>query len=119
MPETGRILLFSPRGETPRLRFVAQTLFRDFAGLHIDITTSEELFLNSDDVRIVYGDQVIPGVPSVPAVNLLFETGIATGKPHFATRNGMPVLCPRESENAIVPFDIFAASFWFLSRYEE
>jgi hypothetical protein len=119
MPEPGRILIYSPRGASPRLGYIVQTLFGDFAGLDAVVTTSREEFLGADMVKVAYGHIDNQGVPSIPAAGLLFETGINSDKPDFVMHKGMPVLFPFEHEGNLIPFDIFAASFWLLSRYEE
>jgi hypothetical protein len=119
MAQPCRILLFSPHGRSPRLEYIVQTLFREFAGLDPAITTSEEEFRQFAEAKIGYGG-VPDGInPFIPACGLLFETGTEAARPYFEDKGGMQVLFPTALTDAFIPFDLFAASFWLLSRYEE
>lgn len=107
-----RLLIYTTR-VTGRLQYIVQTLFGGSAGL----TESKEKFVSSDTARINYSSEIFPGqmVQIVPH-GLLHETGI----------HAYIITCDRWGDHKIffptpgsIPFDLFAAAFYLLSRYEE
>ena len=67
---------------------------------------------------LVYGGKPIPNIPYLSAHPLITEDFIREIQPDVSNWNGIPCFFP-SSEDSIIPFDIFSASFWLVSRYEE
>ena len=118
---------------TPRLRyiveFVSKELFDDPAA--ISITTDKPAFIAAGGARINYSEEEIEeeeiekeeseegeseGCLTIRPTGLLSETGIHAVTVRCVTTAGQTILFPTPGE---FPFDIFSASFYLLSRYEE
>ena len=102
---------------SPRLTYVLDWLMKErlHTGCVIvhDISQTEGL-----PFFISYG-AVLPGAMCIPAHGLLWELGkeppeIRTGKWH-----SLPTIFATDEPNYTLPFDLFSAIFFLLSRYEE
>src|SRR5690606_21891347 len=71
--------------------------------------------LNAD---IVYGI-IQEGKISIPDGGLIFESGLSPIIPSWGDWKGLPVIFASSSADNSIPFDLFAAVFYCLSRYEE
>jgi len=77
---------------------------------------------NPDDVAalpffISYG-RVFPNAMSIPDRNLLWEHGISERRADSGTWEDLPVFFPGAAGYSL-PFDLFSALFYLISRYEE
>lgn len=105
------LTIFSPH-ISPRLRYIVAALFKESATL----TDHAEAYLSSQGPCINYSDQSIDkGIQIVPAT-LLHETSIREQDIRMSNWQGLPVFFAGPGQ---LPFDIFSASFYLLSRYEE
>ena len=91
-------------------------------GVDFEITIDSEEFKNFEGVKINYSDADIHSAQEVPAFNiqgnsLLFDEIIIRQEIICFDVNGMKVFF--RTHNSDLPFDIFAASFYLLTRYEE
>lgn len=94
------------------------TLLVHVMGLTYELTTNEQVYNSSDQPKINYSNKNLSdGVHIVPHV-ILFEYGI---KDYFIEVNQHEHYLKYFFKNGKgdVPFDLFAAAFWLLSRYEE
>ena len=108
--------------ETPpgtRLRYAAGALFSTLKGCRVSFTDSCHQITESKGIRLAYGSSPSPEIPVIPAAGLLSETGVNNLKPQLNYYEEVPVLYHMESTGTLIPFDIFSATFWLLSRYEE
>lgn len=89
---------------------------RELCGRPFRLTTDKQELLNTKDVCINYSEEKIEGnIYHISPHTLLFEQEIKTQEILF-TQNELPFFFPTSGDH---PFDIFAASFYLLSRYEE
>jgi hypothetical protein len=102
--------------DSPRLRYIAGIILGDILGLTWEFTTDRRK-LRSHYV-INYSSCDIDGSFRLVPDCLLFETGLRSREITMNTWNGLPVFFDSK-EGTDFPFDIFAASFWLVSRYEE
>ena len=86
-------------------------------GLAHELTTDEAIFSNYEGVKINYSLQSMETGYQLEAVNLLFENSITTQQTDFFFYNSNMAFF--KTSNGQFAFDIFAASFYLLSRYEE
>jgi hypothetical protein len=100
----------------PRLRYIAGIIFGDILGLPWEIVTDKRK-LGKHPV-INYSGENISGCFKISPDELLFETGIQSRELSVSEWNGLPVFFLTNSASDL-PFDIFAASFFLISRYEE
>jgi hypothetical protein len=103
------------KGNVSRLRYIAGIILGDILGLSWEIVNDRRK-LGKHPV-INYSDEEIPGAFRIIPFTLLFETGINPQEIFIGEWKGLPVFFQEHS--ADLPFDIFAASFYIVSRYEE
>ncbi len=103
---------------TPRLQYVCDFIFRDQLGLEIAFTHNLDSFKASNLPKIYYGNKRIQNGIYIPSVSLLFETGIFTQELKQGNCNNLPTFFHFNKVEGI-NFDLFAAVFYLLSRYEE
>lgn len=102
---------------SPRLQYI--TAF--FAG-HISITplqftTIEDVFKKHEGLKINYSQQSLGSLEIwIGNVDLLFEKGIIEQKINIFKWQQLPAFFKSDGD---LTFDIFSASFYLLSRYEE
>jgi len=104
------------RRETQRLRYIAGIILGDIMGLNWDIVTDRRKL--GKQYVINYSDEEIPGSFSIIPASILFENGIIEKEITVFRWKDMPVFFPA-TEGSDLPFDIFAASFYLITRYEE
>jgi len=113
--DSGPVKIFSAR-DTPRLRYIAGILLGDILGLQWEVTTDKRK-LGKHPV-INYSTDNISGSFSIKPDSILFEEGICPKQIVINEWKGLPVFFQSSSESDL-PFDVFAASFFLISRYEE
>lgn len=99
-----------------RLRYVCDVVLRR------GLLTEVQLFQNAADFTAFQGPKInyshrddLPGLHIQP-VGLLKEHGIREHEPGINSWQSMPALYPSKGK---LPFDLFSAAFYLLSRYEE
>ena len=102
--------------DAPRLRYIAGIILGDILGLSWEIVTDKRK-LGKHPV-INYSNENISGGFKISPDELLFEPGIRTREISVSEWNRLPVFFQTNSGSDL-PFDIFAASFYLVSRYEE
>jgi len=101
---------------SPRLRYVAGFISRELLALPIRITTDKEAFVAHYGPRINYSAENIPDTFAITPAPLLFETGIGPQDISCFDHNGRKAFFATQGN---LPFDIFAAAFYLITRYEE
>lgn len=97
---------------SPRLEYIITVLFKGAANL----TNSQESYVLSEGPCINYSSLPInKGIQIVP-VPLLTETGIRDQNIKMDDWQELPVFFVTKGD---LPFDLFAAAFYLVSRYEE
>jgi hypothetical protein len=102
---------------SPRLQYVANLIFKELLGTKISIVTDAVYFNNYDGVKINYSNESFDGVFSVQPHALLFENSIQQQPIECFELNGTTAFF--KTDKGDHPFDIFAATFYLISRYEE
>jgi hypothetical protein len=110
------LLVYAPK-ITPRFRYIAEYLLGDLCGFELVFTSSSGEFASYEGARISYFDTSVTGEPHIVPHTLLYEKGLKPQNIALGKWNEVPVIF--KNDNPLVPFDIFAASFFLLSRYEE
>ncbi|MGB3151105.1 MAG: polysaccharide deacetylase family protein [Maribacter sp.] len=112
------MLLIYTHKITPRLSYIMRHLFTKILGVEIGFTTKVEEFIKHSGPKITYTRQPLQNEFFVRSNDLLFEQGINDVQMNVADWEGTPCFFNTD-ERSNVPFDVFAASFYLLSRYEE
>ncbi|WP_111685510.1 polysaccharide deacetylase family protein [Winogradskyella tangerina] len=103
---------------TPRLKYTFKHLCKRILGVDVKFTSKVEDFIAHNSLKMSYTKKPLSSELFVRSNDLLFEQGLSDldisvqqwdeTKGFFAA-----------GERSDLPFDIFAASFYLLSRYEE
>ena len=101
---------------TPRLRWIIGFFSDQLFDAPVRITDDRSAFERNSGPRINYSQASIPDTFALRPTALLFETAIRPQSISCLEYNGRKAFFPTEGD---MPFDLFAASFYLLSRYEE
>lgn len=112
------LLVYLPR-ETNRTKYIFRLILGDLLGLDFKTTTDIEAFKIYTGPRFSYCRVAPDDALHITSHNLLFQRGIETTETGFGLLNGHPILFKTFNPRSSLPFDLFAASFYMVSRYEE
>lgn len=112
------ILVYAPK-KSNRLSFILDLLLKSILKTDYKFTADKDVFEASDLPKLSYGDWAIDDELFIKADELLFEKEIEVKNVSVNEWNGMPILFAHDHTLASIPFDLFAASFYLISRYEE
>ena len=113
--ESGPVKIYSTE-DNQRLRYIAGIILGDILGLAWDIITDKRK-LGKNPV-INYSHDKLNGAFKIIPDSILFEKGINPKQIIISDWKGLPVFFQTISDSDL-PFDIFAASFYLITRYEE
>ena len=102
-----------------RTSYIFDLLLNEVLGIDFMATSVKEEYIQFHGVKINYSQHETGDELFLPPVGLLEETMISACDPEIQIINGIPVLFPVDDLRASLPFDIFAASFFLVTRYEE
>ncbi|MEO8934430.1 MAG: polysaccharide deacetylase family protein [Xanthomarina sp.] len=103
---------------SPRLKYSFKQIFTRILGIPVDFTTTIEEFIAHDSLKMSYTRQPLSNEIFVRSHDILFEQGISDVELHV--QDWEETKCFFYSgEKSAIPFDIFSATFYLLSRYEE
>jgi hypothetical protein len=110
------MLLYSPY-TSPRLTYVVSFISKELFDEPIVLTSDREEFLNFKGPKMSYAsDEITTDDFFIRATSLLFESDIRPQQIDCFEANFYKAFFQTSGD---FPFDIFAASFYLLSRYEE
>ena len=103
---------------TPRVKYAFNMLFQQFLSCEVTYTTQVEEFIAYDGVKISYTKNPLGKELFFRSHSILFEKGIVEQEIHVRSWKGQKIFF-EQTDNSAMPFDVFAAGFYLLSRYEE
>ena len=103
---------------THRNKYIFNLLFKDILGIDFKLTPDREEFKLYEGAKLSYTNSPIGDELFFVSRNLLFETGITEQNISVLEFNNNKVFFAT-GKASVFPFDIFAASFYLVSRYEE
>jgi len=103
---------------TPRLTYAFKHISLRILGVPVSFTTTVEEFIAHDSMKISYTKQPLSSELFVRSHELLFEQGLSDLDINVQDWDATKCFFST-SEKSSIPFDIFAATFYLLSRYEE
>jgi len=112
------MLLIYSENFSPRLEYIARLIFEDILLSEVSFTSDIPEFQKSEDPKINYSPQNIYGGLYLEPHPLLFSEGLAFSGPAPEFFGESHFLFPA-GNGSFLPFDIFAASFYLVSRFEE
>lgn len=93
-------------------------LFTRILGIEISFSTKVEDFIKHTGPKITYTKQPLQNEFFVRSNDLLFEQGVNNLEINVGDWEGIPCFFTT-GDRSNLPYDIFSASFYLLSRYEE
>ncbi|MCB0445434.1 MAG: polysaccharide deacetylase family protein, partial [Gelidibacter sp.] len=103
---------------TPRLSYAFKHICTRILAIPVSFTTTIEEFIAHDSLKISYTRQPLSNELFIRCHDLLYEQGLSdvdiNVQPWGRTKCFFPT-----TDKSSLPFDIFAATFYLLSRYEE
>jgi hypothetical protein len=103
---------------TPRIRYIFKHIFTRTLLIPVDFTVKVEEFVAHNGPKLSYTKVPLGNEFFIKGNPLLFEQGVNDLEINVQKWDDVPCFFATGSKSAI-PFDIFAASFYLISRYEE
>ncbi|WP_027392566.1 polysaccharide deacetylase family protein [Aquimarina latercula] len=104
---------------TPRVSYTFKHICKRILGLEVDFTSKIESFIAHDGPKLSYGKQPLGKELYFQSVDLLFEHGFNEVDIQVIPWGETQCFFQVKHPDTALPFDIFAASFYLLTRYEE
>lgn len=112
------MLLIYTQKITPRITYTFKHICTRILGIPVGFTSKIEEFVAHQGMKLSYGKMRLGGEIFIQHDGLLMEQGLNDVEIKMDQWDGTPCFF-RVSEESSIPFDIFAASFYLLTRYEE
>lgn len=103
---------------TPRINYIFKHICKRILNFPVSFTTTVEEFIAHDSLKMSYSRQVLGNEFHVKSHDILFEQGLTDVDIQIHDWENTKCFFFNGVKSAF-PFDIFAASFYLLSRYEE
>ncbi|UKM65149.1 polysaccharide deacetylase family protein [Flavobacteriaceae bacterium GSB9] len=103
---------------SPRLKYVFKHICKRVLDIDVDFTTQIEAFIAHDSIKMSYTTKQLGNEFFVKSHDILFEQGLNDIEIHIHDWENTKCFF-YIGEKSSIPFDIFSASFYLLSRYEE
>ena len=110
------LLIYTPK-LTARLEYAFRLVFHEVLGTDYSVTSDAGSFDRATGYRLIYDKEHTGESIRIIPCGLKTETGIREQDLNPGTWEDMPVIF--SNENPGIPFDLFAAVFYLVSRYEE
>jgi hypothetical protein len=102
---------------TPRIKYIFNFIFNEVLKTQVGFSSNLEEFRKADIPKISYADHPIGDELFFRNSDLLLSHTIVP--PTIKTTAFGDTIVPFAVKGSTLPFDVFAASFYFVSRYEE
>ncbi len=103
---------------TPRLKYIFKQICTRILDVPVSFTTTVEDFIAHNSLKMSYSRQPLGNEFYVRSHDIIFEQGLTDIDIHVHDWEETKCFFYNGDKSSI-PFDIFAASFYLLSRYEE
>lgn len=111
------MLLVFANKVTKRFLYSADLVLKQLCGFEISIADDESAFQKHEGPKVFYGHKNFSDALCIEPSGLLEEKGIRTQNISVSKWNNLPTLFA--NKNSEIPFDLFSATFYLTSRYEE
>ncbi|GAA4271332.1 hypothetical protein U6A24_05485 [Aquimarina gracilis] len=113
------MLLIHVQQITPRVSYTFKHICKRILGFEVDLTSKIETFIAHEGPKFSYGKQPLGKELYFQSVDLLFEHGLSDHDIRVSDWEETKCFFEVKHENSALPYDIFAATFYLLTRYEE
>lgn len=103
---------------TPRVRYIFNHILKRNLLIQVDFTTEVAEFVAHSGPKLSYTKNPLGSEFFIKSHDLLYEQGVNDLEILIQDWDGIPCFFATNLKSSI-PFDIFAASFYLISRYEE
>ena len=103
---------------TPRVRYIFRHILTRILLIPVSFTSKVEEFVAHNGPKLTYTKVPLGNEFFIKSNSLLFEQGVNDLEINIQNWEEVPCFFGAGSKSAI-PFDVFAASFYLISRYEE
>lgn len=103
--------------QSQRLSYAVSIVFDVVCKSTYKLTEDRDEFLRHDGPKIHYSKDTFEGIPGILPSGLLTDQFTLDKKPEKGIYKDVPHIFP--NRNAFLPFDVFSAIFYMVSRYEE
>jgi hypothetical protein len=110
------ILIFSEKS-SPRLQYICHFIFQEQFGIPFEVITDVNDFISREGAKINYSEQRVASGFNISNTQLLFESTIKPQKIECFIEGSSKTFF--QIHDSHISFDIFAASFYLITRYEE
>ena len=110
------ILVYTPK-ITRRIEYIFKHIFINIIGINVDFTSEVNEFVSFEGPKLSYAPKRLSNEFYIKSNSILLEQGFSDIE--IDVKDWDESKCFFYNENGTVPFDIFAASFYLISRYEE
>ncbi|WP_417238793.1 polysaccharide deacetylase family protein [Bizionia sp.] len=111
------ILIYTPN-ITPRIKYAFKHIFTRILKVPVSFTSTVEAFISHNSIKISYAKQPLGNELFIKSHELLFEQGLSDVE--VQVHDWEETKCFfTTNDKSCIPFDMFAATFYLLSRYEE
>ena len=111
------LLVYTPK-ITPRIGYIFRHIFFRMLNVEIGMTSSIEKFISHNGAKISYSDKPLGKELFFYRSKILIDTGIQDFSIQIFKWNNYPAFF-KVPDISSIPFDIFGASFYLITRYEE
>ena len=113
-------MLIFVKNKTPRVIYITDFVIRQLLGYELVLTDNIHFFQMKEAIKINYSSEVKNNSDFfLPPHTLLFQTNIHQQVTNITNFFDLSCFFEITNSKADFPFDIFAAAFWILTRYEE
>tara|TARA_Y100000991_G_C21970785_1_gene349329 strand:- start:1500 stop:2798 length:1299 start_codon:yes stop_codon:yes gene_type:complete len=110
------MLIYTPK-ITSRIQYSFELIFDSILNIDYDLSEDIVFFQNFSGPKLNYSKKQLENEFFIKAYGLLSERGISDQEIIFDKWNELPIFF--KIKDSVLPFDIFSASFYLVSRYEE
>ena len=111
------LLIYTPKLNS-RIDYAIEVCFKHVVKLDYRITSDLVEFEKSTDPCLWYAQEKVSKKPGIIADAMMFDNKILINSPGRVIEEGIMVLFPTETVR-LAKFDLFAATFWHVTRMEE
>lgn len=112
------LLIYVPK-RTSRVKYVFRLVCKDLLKISYTLTDDLDAFQSADGAKLVYASKPCSDDIFIKSNGLLFERGVNPVDLNPFTFEGNKAFFPVVSTESALPFDVFSAIFYLVSRYEE
>lgn len=103
---------------TPRVKYIFKHIFTRILQIPVDFTSTVEEFVAFNGPKMSYTKVPLGNETFVKSNDLLFEQGVNDLEINVSQWDGVKCFFAAGAKS-VIPYDIFAASFYLVTRYEE